>query len=123
MHAREGGDPEALRSGPPALAAAAIHAFLEVHIEQGPLLEAQGQPLGVVTAIQGATRGNLHLRGTAGHAGTVPMELRRDALCSAAELVLAIEARARVTPGLVATVGLVAVGVWFGTRTFRAESA
>jgi allantoate deiminase len=79
--------------------------YLEVHIEQGPLLEARGLPLGIVTAIQGATRANLTLTGRAGHAGTVPMELRRDALCAAAEIVLATEQLAHTTSGLVATVG------------------
>jgi len=108
---------EAIRAfgGNPALLAAAARrptdllGYVEVHIEQGPLLEAQGQPLGVVTAIQGATRATLRFEGTAGHAGTVPMELRRDALCAAAELVLAVEAVARATPGLVATVGQLSV--------------
>jgi allantoate deiminase len=83
-------------------------AYLEVHIEQGPLLEARGLPLGVVSAIAGATRASLRLHGAAGHAGTVPMELRHDALCAAAEVVLAAEALARATPGLVATVGQIA---------------
>lgn len=83
--------------------------YLEVHIEQGPLLEARGQPLGVVSAIAGATRATLRLQGMAGHAGTVPMELRRDALCAAAEIVLAAEVAARATPGLVATVGQISV--------------
>jgi allantoate deiminase len=82
-----------------------LRGYLELHIEQGPLLEANDLPLGIVTAIQGATRATLQLTGSAGHAGTVPMELRRDALCAAAELVLAVEATARATPGLVATVG------------------
>jgi allantoate deiminase len=98
-----GGDPA--RLGAEALDPAALLGYVEVHIEQGPLLEARGLPLGVVSAIAGATRATLRLRGTAGHAGTVPMELRRDALCAAAEIVLAAEAAARATPGLVATVG------------------
>jgi allantoate deiminase len=102
-----GGDPDRLSEA--ARAPGELLAYLEVHIEQGPLLEARQQPLGVVTAIQGATRASITLSGTAGHAGTTPMELRRDALCAAAELVLAIEARARSTPGLVATVGQLAV--------------
>jgi allantoate deiminase len=82
--------------------------YLEVHIEQGPLLEARGLPLGVVSAIQGITRAALRLQGTAGHAGTTPMGMRRDALCAAAAIVLAVEAAGRATPGLVATVGQIA---------------
>ena len=61
--------------------------------------------MGVVSAIAGQSRIAVVLTGVAGHAGTVPMDLRRDALCAAAELVLAVEALARDTPGLVATVG------------------
>jgi allantoate deiminase len=79
--------------------------YCEVHIEQGPVLEAEGLPVGVVTAIAAQSRFALELRGTAGHAGTVPMALRRDALAAAAEVILAAEALARATPGLVATVG------------------
>jgi allantoate deiminase len=62
-------------------------------------------PVGVVSAIAGATRAELELTGRAGHAGTVPMDARRDAACAAAEWVLAVEAAARCEPGLVATVG------------------
>lgn len=101
-----GGAPTLLQRD--ARSSAELLGYVEVHIEQGPLLEARGLPLGVVTAIQGATRATLRLVGTAGHAGTVPMELRRDALCAAAEVVLAAEAVARATPGLVATVGQIA---------------
>lgn len=101
-----GGDPGALLAA--ARRPADLLAYVEVHIEQGPLLEARGLPLGVVSAIAGAARLNLELSGTAGHAGTVPMDLRRDALCAAAEVVLAAEAVARATPGLVATVGQLA---------------
>ncbi|WP_029010257.1 allantoate amidohydrolase [Azospirillum halopraeferens] len=85
-----------------------VLAFLEVHIEQGPVLEAAGLPLGVVTAINGASRFALTVTGTAGHAGTVPMGLRRDALAAAAEMVLAVEARGAAEPDLVATVGRIA---------------
>ncbi len=67
-------------------------AYLELHIEQGPVLEAQNLPVGVVTAIAGATRLAARLTGMAGHAGTVPMALRRDALAGAAECIGAIEA-------------------------------
>jgi allantoate deiminase len=83
--------------------------YLEVHIEQGPQLEARGLPLGLVTAIAGANRVNVQFRGTAGHAGTVPMELRQDALCGAAELILLGEELARTRPGLVVTVGQISV--------------
>jgi allantoate deiminase len=85
--------------------------YLEVHIEQGPVLEREGLPLGVVTAIAGATRAVVTLTGEAGHAGTVPMGLRRDALAAASELVLAVERIGRAGAGdeLVATVGRMAV--------------
>jgi allantoate deiminase len=80
-------------------------AYLEVHIEQGPVLEADDLPLGVVTAINGATRWRVAVGGEAGHAGTVPMALRRDALAAAAEMVLAVEREGRAVADLVATVG------------------
>jgi allantoate deiminase len=79
--------------------------YAELHIEQGPALEALGIPLGVVSGIAGQTRAAVRFTGTSGHAGTVPMELRRDALAAAAELVVEVEALARDTPGVVATVG------------------
>jgi len=86
-------------------------AYLEVHIEQGPVLEREGLALGVVTAIAGATRAVVTVTGEAGHAGTVPMALRRDALAAASELVLAVEriGRAGSADELVATVGRMAV--------------
>ncbi len=81
-------------------------AYVELHIEQGPVLEAQNLPVGVVTAIAGATRLAARLSGTAGHAGTVPMALRRDALTGAAECIGAIEQLCRSDEnGLVGTVG------------------
>jgi allantoate deiminase len=80
-----------------------------VHMEQGPVLEAEGLPLGVVTAIAGQTRFNLAFDGHAGHAGTTPMDLRHDALGAAAEFVLAAERLANETPGLVATVGEIGI--------------
>lgn len=83
--------------------------YCEVHIEQGPVLEAKGLPVGVVSAIAGQTRAAITFRGEAGHAGTVPMSMRRDALTTAAEFVLAVEEVARAEPGLVATVGQIAV--------------
>jgi allantoate deiminase len=79
--------------------------YVEVHIEQGPVLEKEGLPLGVVTAIDGVTRGSVDVEGIAGHAGTVPMSMRHDALAAAAEMLLAVEERARTHPNLVATVG------------------
>jgi allantoate deiminase len=81
--------------------------YVELHIEQGPVLEAMGLPVGIVTAINGASRFRIEVTGTAGHAGTVPMGLRRDALAAAAEMILAVERRAHGAPepGLVATVG------------------
>jgi len=82
-----------------------VAAFVELHIEQGPVLEAEGLALGTVGAINGATRLAATVQGLAGHAGAVPMALRQDALAAAAEMILAIEARARREPDLVATVG------------------
>ncbi|WP_293912078.1 allantoate amidohydrolase [Deinococcus sp.] len=79
--------------------------YLELHIEQGPVLEAAGQGLGVVSAIVGQSRLSLDFVGRASHAGTTPMTLRRDALAAAAHLLVEAEAHARRTPGLVATVG------------------
>ena len=79
--------------------------YVEVHLEQGPVLEDEGLALGVVSAIAGQSRFRVAWTGRAGHAGTTPMPLRRDALAGAAELVLVSEALARKTRGLVATVG------------------
>jgi allantoate deiminase len=86
-------------------------AYVEVHIEQGPVLEHAGEALGIVSSIVGQTRVKVTVTGEAGHAGTVPMTLRRDALAGAAEMMLAVEALAR-EPGhaedrMVATVGIV----------------
>ena len=83
--------------------------YVEVHIEQGPVLEAEKLAVGVVTAIAGQTRAKIVFKGRAGHAGTTPMNLRRDALAGAAEFTLAAEALALRTPGLVATVGTISV--------------
>ncbi|MBV9820593.1 MAG: allantoate amidohydrolase [Solirubrobacterales bacterium] len=102
-----GGDPDGLlgaRRDPTDLIG-----YYEVHIEQGPVLEGDGAPLGVVTAIAGQTGGQVVFTGEAGHAGTVPMALRRDALGAAAEFVSALEALARDRDGVVATVGTVEV--------------
>ena len=83
--------------------------YVEVHIEQGPVLEVKKLAVGVVSAIAGQTRGQLTFRGKAGHAGTTPMDLRRDALAGAAEFILFVETLARGCAPLVATVGTVAV--------------
>lgn len=94
--------------GAAARAPAELLAYVELHIEQGPVLEAQDLPVGVVTAIAGATRLAVELHGTAGHAGTVPMAMRRDALTGAAECVLAVEEFCRSDRGgLVGTVGYI----------------
>ena len=82
-----------------------VLAYAELYIEQGPVLEAEGLPVGAVTAINGYTRMAVTIAGTAGHAGTVPMKLRRDALAAAAECVLAVERIGASEPEVVATVG------------------
>jgi allantoate deiminase len=82
-----------------------ILGYVEFHIEQGPVLENLGRPLGVVEAIAGQTRMEFIFTGRANHAGTTPMHLRRDALAAAAEWVVAVERETRSIPGLVATVG------------------
>ena len=84
---------------------AAIRGFVEIHIEQGPVLESQNLSLAAVTAISGQTRMTLEFRGQANHAGTTPMTLRRDALATAAEWIATVETLARQTQDLVATVG------------------
>lgn len=98
-----GGDPDALDSA--SRFGDDLIGYCEVHIEQGPVLEERGTPLGVVSAIAGATRAEVTFTGLAGHAGTVPMMSRRDALTAAAEWALAVEDVGRSTPGLLATVG------------------
>ena len=82
-----------------------MRGFVEVHIEQGPVLLTEKRPVGVVTAIAGCTRIGISVSGMAGHAGTVPMGLRRDAAAGAAEMVLAVEERCAGEPDLVGTVG------------------
>jgi allantoate deiminase len=88
----------------PVLTAAPL-GYLEFHIEQGPVLDSLGLPLGVVTAIVGQSRFDVTFRGEANHAGTTPMHLRRDALAAAARWTSFVERTARATPGVVATVG------------------
>ena len=104
----------------------AILGYLELHIEQGPMLEDAGLPVGLVTAISGATRLDITLTGEAGHAGTVAMSRRRDALTGAAECVLAVEARCRDEAHLVGTVGRIeahpgAVNTIPGTTRFSID--
>jgi len=98
-----GCDPSALTAGQ--CTASGALAYLEIHIEQGPVLEAANLPVGVVTAINGATRWEISVRGRAGHAGTVPMAQRQDALAAACGMVLAVQRTALAHPGVVATVG------------------
>ena len=94
--------------GAAARAPGELLAYVELHIEQGPVLEAQNLPVGVVTAIAGATRLAASIKGMAGHAGTVPMALRRDALAGAAECIVRIEELCRTDEGgLVGTVGYI----------------
>jgi allantoate deiminase len=93
----------------PAVWGSNLIGYLEVHIEQGPVLENKKLAVGVVSAIAGQSRFKLSWTGKAGHAGTTPMALRRDALAGAAEFILLIEKFARSSPGLVATVGALTV--------------
>jgi allantoate deiminase len=90
---------------------AALHdgvlGYVEFHIEQGPVLESLKLPLGVVEAIAGQTRMEFTFSGRANHAGTTPMNLRRDAVAAAAEWILAVEQTAKSVQGLVATVGMI----------------
>lgn len=81
--------------------------YLEFHIEQGPVLEKLGRPLGVVETIAGQSRLDVTFIGRANHAGTTPMDLRHDAVAGAAEWIMDVERVARSVPGLVATVGSV----------------
>jgi len=88
-----------------AYARESVLAFVEVHIEQGPVLLNEQLALGVVTTISGASRFMVNIKGLAGHAGTVPMHMRRDAAMAAAEIGLYIEQRCQGIAGLVGTVG------------------
>jgi allantoate deiminase len=84
---------------------AGVLGYLEVHIEQGPVLEVKGLALGVVTAINGDSRGEIVVTGAAGHSGTLPMRMRKDAAAAGAEIVLAVEEIGAGKPDLVATIG------------------
>ncbi|DBB00669.1 TPA: hypothetical protein ACH3X3_002344 [Trebouxia sp. C0006] len=124
-----------------ALTADQVKAYVEVHLEQGPVLEAAGKPLGVVSAIAGQTRLSVSMSGIQGHAGTVPMAIRRDPLAAAAEAINMIEeqcgggqlpgrmqtmpngkqaAQSIWDPSLVCTVG--AISVWPGASNVIAGS-
>lgn len=85
----------------------AIGGFIELHIEQGPVLADEGLPVGVVTGIAGASRFSIAVHGQAGHTGTVPMSKRRDAAAGAAEFILAVGRRGSGVADLVGTVGVV----------------
>lgn len=95
-------DPESI---PSAQLGPRVLAYLEFHIEQGPVLEHLGLPIGVVEAIAGQSRLEVRLLGKANHAGTTPMHLRNDALAGAAEWIRSVEQEALRTEGLVATIG------------------
>ena len=96
-------------------------AYVEFHIEQGPLLDSLDRPLAAVECIAGQSRFSVRFTGTANHAGTTPMHLRRDALAGTAEWVSRVEQEARSVPDLVATVG--SVNVTPGASNVIAESA
>jgi allantoate deiminase len=102
-----GADPDAVAGA--ARAPAELLGYCELHIEQGPVLEAAGEPVGTVSSIIGQTHADARFVGVAGHAGTVPMAARHDALAAASEWVLVVESVARAHDGLVATVGRLAV--------------
>ena len=89
--------------------AAHYQGFVEIHIEQGPVLNELDLPLGVVTSINGSRRYLGEVTGQASHAGTTPMDRRRDAACAVAELTLFVEKRAGAVPDVVGTVGLLQV--------------
>jgi len=88
---------------------AGILGYVELHIEQGPVLEERNLPVGIVTAISGASRFTITIEGVAGHAGTVPMNLRRDACTAAAGMILAVERVASMRRDVVATVGRISI--------------
>jgi hydantoinase/carbamoylase family amidase len=103
-----------------------VLAYVEAHIEQGPVLESENLPLGIVTAINALKRLSVTVEGEAGHAGTVPMGMRRDALAAAAEMVLAVEKIAAAAGDVVATVGQIetvpgAVNVIAGMTRFTID--
>lgn len=106
--AAAGGDPDRLREA--RWDADEIDAFLELHIEQGPVLHTNGTSIGVVSAITGRQALDLTITGVANHAGTTPMDLRHDALTAAADVVLAVESLPGPGSVRVATCGHLLVG-------------
>jgi hydantoinase/carbamoylase family amidase len=100
-------DPDDIRLA--AIDPATLAAYVELHIEQGPVLLDAGEPLGVVTAIASGIRYLVRVKGEAGHAGTVPMARRKDALAAAAEMVLAVEKQCASIEAAVGTVGILKV--------------
>lgn len=98
-----GGQPESLLSA--RCDSRRLLGYAEVHMEQGPVLEQKNLSVGVVTAIAGQSRIKIRFTGKAGHAGTTPMDLRRDALCAATEFISVVEAHGHAIAGLVATFG------------------
>jgi allantoate deiminase len=102
-----GGDP--LSAASLARDPARYRGYLEVHIEQGPQLEARDLPVGIVSAINGITRARAYVIGEAGHAGTVPMNMRRDALAAVAEMIGIMERASSTRTDTVATVGVAQV--------------
>jgi allantoate deiminase len=120
-----GGDPDAIAGL--ARDPARSLGYLELHIEQGPVLEAQDLPVGVVTAINAAIRARCRVTGEAGHAGTVPMAMRRDALAATAQMIAAVERIGCEFPEAVATVGQAqvspgAVNVIPGSASFTLDA-
>lgn len=107
-----GGNPAKLKSA--RLNSKQLIGYVEAHIEQGPVLEKENLAVGIVSAIAGQTRARVSFIGRAGHAGTTPMSLRKDALCAAAEFITATEKLAKKTRGLVATVGEVSASPGVG---------
>lgn len=113
-------------AGAAAMGAAAPCAFLELHIEQGPVLEAQGATIGVVENLQGISWREITVTGQANHAGTTPMDLRRDAGLAAAEIILRARALASEIEGQMATVGAIrfapgSINVVSGEATLSAD--
>ena len=119
-----GGDPDGLAAA--AYRLEEVRGFLEVHIEQGPVLERAGLALGVVSAIDGCRRFIVTVDGEAGHAGTVPMTVRRDALAAAAAMIVAVREAGLDAPGITATVGQIrvlpgAINVIAGSAVFSLD--
>lgn len=113
-------------AGPQAPGFLRPHAYVELHVEQGPVLEVEGIQIGAVESLQGISWQKVTIDGTANHAGTTPMHLRRDAGVAAAGVIGFLDSLARATPGAVATVGTIrfqpdAINVIPGQVTFTAD--